>query len=162
MQWPSDESLRLELARLGSPRLLLVDPEADPPEMLDAMEDWVRLPVSRADRLARIRALETRADETSDVPVLSPEGTLEYRGRLTQLSGIQLLLLKPMLKRVGVVVSRNSLIAAAWPDSDGSPNNLDVNIGRLRRQLRAVRLTVKAVRGRGYYVADADPISDPD
>jgi DNA-binding response OmpR family regulator len=154
IQWPSDEELRAELAELRQPRLLLVESDAAPPELLDVLEDWVRLPVSRDDRNARIQTLLSRAGVSdSDVPVLNGNGSLEYQGRITQLSAIQGDLVRVMIERFGAVVSREALVAAAWPGAEATDNNLDVTIGRLRRQLEPVGLRIRTVRSRGYLLA---------
>lgn len=151
IQWPSDEELRLELAGQRHPRLLLVEPDADPPECTDPLEDWVRLPVSGADRNARIRTLESRGEgREPHAPKLDLSGTLEYRGETTHLSAIQTDLVRLLIERFGAVVSRDSLLEAAWPDADPSENNLDVTMGRLRRQLAPAGLRIRTVRSRGY------------
>lgn len=156
IQWPSDEALRRELAGQGLPRLLLVDPDADPPECADILEDWVRLPVSRADWNARIRALESRLTHSRpSAPHLNGHGTLEYEGEKTQLSTIQTHLMRLLVDRFGVVVNRDALARAAWPDTDPSDNNLDVAMARLRRQLEPVGLRIRTVRSRGYLLSDA-------
>ncbi|HEX6300745.1 MAG TPA: winged helix-turn-helix domain-containing protein [Acidimicrobiia bacterium] len=155
IQWPSDEELRLELAGQRHPRLLLVEPDADPPECTDPLEDWVRLPVSRADRNARIRALESRGERREPhAPKLNGSGTLAYRGGSTQLSAIQTDLVRLLIERFGAVVSREALAKAAWPDADPSGNNLDVTMGRLRRQLEPAGLRIRTVRSRGYLLTD--------
>lgn len=157
IQWPSDEDLRMELAELGHPRLLLVDSDAKPPECIDVLEDWVRLPVSRTDRFARIRTLESRIEgHGRSEPSLNCHGTLEYRGESTQLSAIQTDLVRLMVERFGAVVSREALATVAWPDADPSENNLDVTIGRLRRRLEPVGLLIRTVRSRGYLLSDSE------
>lgn len=155
IQWPSDEALRSELAERRHPRLLLVEAEADPPVCADTLEDWVRLPVSRADRNARLRALEERYDGGEPVvPSLDPLGTLEYRGAKTQLSAVQARLIRPMIDCFGGVVGRDTLTSSAWPDTDAAANSLDVTVGRLRRQLVQVGLKIRTVRSRGYLLCD--------
>lgn len=155
IQWPSDEALRQQMAATRRPRLLLVDSDADPPDCVDVLEDWVRLPVSRVDRKARIRSLESRVEAgTPPPPVLHGGTTLEYRGARTHLSALQTDLVGLMLERFGVVVSRQELAEAAWPDHGPNDNNLDVAMGRLRKQLVAVGLGVRTVRSRGYLLTD--------
>ena len=157
IQWPSDESLRAHLAQEGHPRLLLVESEADPPICADALEDWVRLPVSRADRNARIRSLEERSGhDIREHPLIHPDGTLEYRGSTVQLSEMQTRLVGPLIHRFGAVVSRDELSARAWPGTDTTANNLDVTIGRLRHQLGAAGLMIRTVRSRGYLLCAVD------
>ena len=160
IQWPSDEELRSELAARRQPRLLLVASDAGPPECTDPLEDWVRLPVSRADRTARIRTLETRVGQPqSPVPTMNGDGTLHYRGEVTQLSAIQADLVELLIERFGAVVSRESLADAAWPEADSSNNNLDVAMGRLRRRLDPLGLVIRTVRSRGYLLSgDSRPI----
>lgn len=158
IQWPSDEALRLELAQLRKPRLLLVDSDAEPPECTDVLEDWVRLPVSRADRHARIRVLESRVENGRPAPpTLSGDGVLEFQGSTTQLSAIQTDLLRPMIDRFGAVMSRAALSALAWPDGDPNDNTLDVTIGRLRRRLAPTGLRIRTVRSRGYLLTFEEP-----
>lgn len=157
IQWPADEGLRQELAEQRHPRLLLVESDAEPPECTDILEDWVRLPVSRADRNARIHTLASRIEgQGHSAPVLNGNGTLEYRGARTHLSSIQADLVRVMLERFGAVVSREALAMAAWPAADPSDNNLDVTIGRLRRQLEQVGLRIRTVRSRGYLLTDSE------
>jgi DNA-binding response OmpR family regulator len=157
IQWPSDEPLRAELAEQGHPRLLLVEASADPPDCTDILEDWVRLPVARADRNARIRTLEARLGGSGGpVPTLDRQGTLEYRELRTQLSPIQAELVRPMIERFGAVVSREELLAAGWPESEPSANTLDVTMGRLRRELLRVGIRIRTVRSRGYLLIDSE------
>ena len=155
IQWPSDEELRSRLAARHHPRLLLVASDADPPECPDIFEDWVRLPVSRADRNARMRALESRVEHRRPQgPTLNGGGTLEYRGASTHLSAIQADLMRLLIDRFGAVVSRDALAGAAWPGAGSSDNNLDVTVGRLRRQIEPVGLLIRTVRARGYFLSD--------
>lgn len=155
IQWPSDRELRSKLAGRRHPRLLLVEAESDPPECADILEDWVRLPASKADRDARIRTLESRVESREgQSPSLDLNGTLGYRGESTQLSAIQTHLMRLLIQRFGAVVSREELAKAAWPVADSTDNNLDVTIGRLRRQLQPVGLRVRTVRSRGYLLSD--------
>lgn len=157
IQWPSDEELRQELAGIRHPRLLLVDANAEPPECADVLEDWVRLPVSRADRNARIRSLETRVGAKAPaVPRLEDNGTLEFCGSRAHLSSVQVGLTRPMIERFGAVVSRDELGAAAWPHSAPTGNNLDVAMGRLRRRLGPLGLRVRTIRSRGYLLTVAE------
>jgi len=156
IQWPSDESLRVHLAQVGHPRHLLVEPDADPPICVDVLEDWVRLPASRTDRNARIKSLEERTGRRDDeVPVVDG-GTLEYGGATVQLSDTQSRLIAPLIERFGAVVRREELSAHAWPDLDASANNLDVTVGRLRRQIERAGLRIKTVRSRGYLLCGVE------
>ena len=58
--WPDEDSVLDDLVRGGRPRILMVASTEPPPDVRDALEDWVRVPVDhgdvevRAHRLARI------------------------------------------------------------------------------------------------------------
>jgi DNA-binding response OmpR family regulator len=159
IQWPSDESLRVELAQQQHPRLLLVEPDADPPICIHTIEDWVRLPVSRVDRNARIRGLEERAGKREETtPVVTGEGMLEYGGARTQLSSTQARLIVPLVERFGAVVGRETVSNHAWPGSPTTANKLDVAVSRLRRQILPLSLTIRTVRSRGYLLCGTDPV----
>lgn len=130
---------------------MLVEPAADPPTCVDVLEDWVRLPVSRGDRNARIRSLEQRAGQLEVVsPVVGDDRTMEFAGATVELSETQLRLVAPLIERFGAVVSRDELAARVWPGVDASSNNLDVTVGRLRRKVERVGLRIRTVRSRGY------------
>jgi DNA-binding response OmpR family regulator len=122
IRWPSDEALRVELAQVKHPRLLLVEPDADPPHISDILEDWVRLPVSREDRNARDSS--------------------------TRLSEIQGHLMRIFIERFGAVANRDALIASAWPDGEATAGNLRVMVRRLRPLLAPLDLQIRAVRSR--------------
>ncbi len=158
IQWPSDEELRQELAEQGHPRLLLVAPDSEPPECTDPLEDWVRLPVSRVDRNARIKTLQSRNGmASSPSPSIDSFGTLEFSGTRAQLSAVQTKLIEPLVDKFGAVVAREEIATHVWPKGEASANNLDVAIGRLRRQIEPVGLRIKTVRSRGYLLHPDDP-----
>ena len=56
-----------------------------------------------------------------------------------------------------LVVSRDALARAGWPDGASGRNALDVHVLRLRRRLRDVRLAIRTVRSRGYLL---EPVED--
>jgi hypothetical protein len=55
--WPSEAADAAELADAGRPRLLLVAREADPPDVSDELEDWIRVPADERDVEVRARRL---------------------------------------------------------------------------------------------------------
>ena len=154
IRWPSDEALRIELDQLKHPRLLLVEPHADPPHVSDILEDWVRLPVSREDRNARIRVLESRV--SSGLPDVGDDGTLRHRGESTHLSEIQGHLMRALIERFGAVVSPEALLASMWPEGRATAGNLRVVVTRLRPVLVPLDLQIRAVRSRGYLLTTSD------
>jgi len=154
IQWPSDEALRVELAQFHHPRLLLVEPHADPPRISDILEDWVRLPVSREDRNARIRVLESRVSQS--LPHVGADGILHHRGSSTRLSEIQGHLMRAFIERLGAVVSGEALIASAWPGGKATAVSLRVMVARLRPILVPLGLQIRTVRSSGYLLTTSD------
>jgi DNA-binding response OmpR family regulator len=154
IRWPSDEALRVELAQINHPRLLLVDPRADPPHISDIFEDWVRLPVSRADRNARVTVLEERCSLA--LPLVGGDGSLHFRGASARLSENQVSLMRLLIERFGAVASREALVASVWPDRGATAGNLRVMVARLRPVLVPLGLEIRAVRSRGYLLITSD------
>jgi DNA-binding response OmpR family regulator len=154
IRWPSDEALRVELAQIKHPRLLLVEPRADPPHISDVLEDWVRLPVSREDRNARIRVLQSRVEPA--LPLVTDDGSVHYRGASARLSENQVHLMRMLIERFGAVVGREALVASVWPDSAATAGNLRVMVARLRPVLVPLGLDIRAVRSRGYLLTTSE------
>ncbi len=149
IRWPDDTS-RLDWARrVGAPRLLLVAAGESPPVTPDPLEDWIRVPVDRADVRARAEVLSLRAAFDAAPPRLD-DGVVRHRGRTVALSATESELMAVLLGHLGVVVARERLVAAAWPAGVSGRNTVDVAIGRLRRRLAAIGLLLKTVRSRGY------------
>src|SRR5687768_9253811 len=77
VQWPAEAGRRERLAEAGVARLLLVDVGSDPPLVLDALEDWVRVPADDRDVRARMEALVARAAaRRPPLPSLDADGVL--------------------------------------------------------------------------------------
>ncbi len=57
VSWPREVSRATALALAARPRVLLVAPDAAPPEPADELEDWVRIPFARVDLEVRARRL---------------------------------------------------------------------------------------------------------
>jgi hypothetical protein len=51
--WPDEAPQLPRLVTAGTPRLLLVAPDASPPEDGDCLQDWIRLPAVHILRLRR-------------------------------------------------------------------------------------------------------------
>src|SRR4029079_5854161 len=80
VRWPAESARATELARAGTPRLLLVVADADPPDPsleADGLGAWVRLPAHERDVQARIVELRRRASIAR--PILGDHGLL-WRG----------------------------------------------------------------------------------
>ena len=149
VRWPDDSDRLGHLRLLAQPRLLLITPDVDPPTCPDVLEDWVRTPVDPRDLEARVSALELRAARALP-PRLDANSCLHAGSRWVALTPIESRLVKLLLERFGLVVSRGALVGAAWPKRKPTNNQLDLHMMRLRRRLEPLGLALRTVRARGY------------
>jgi DNA-binding response OmpR family regulator len=150
VRWP-EETLHLgELRGSGTPRLLLVGPEASPPDSVDPLQDWIRLPAEDRDVRARVATLEARASNGLATPEIDDDGLLRFRDRWVSLSPVERELAGALVERFGAVVGRELMARKAWPSGAPTRNALDVHILRLRRRIAPLGLEVRTVRSRGY------------
>jgi len=154
LRWPEQGAERERLARLGVPRLLLLENHTAAPDCESCVEDWVRLPIDDDDIRARLHALTERAGHHPPAPTLDAWGQLSYRGKSVFLSPTEHALTELFVPRYRLVVSEDALLSSGWPDGDGSPQTLRVHAHRLRRRVEALGLTVRAIRGHGYMMSD--------
>ncbi|MCU1376399.1 MAG: helix-turn-helix protein [Actinomycetia bacterium] len=155
LRWPTEADRRDELQRLGIPRLLLVEPGTLPPEVSDD-EDWARLPVEDDDLRARVQRLAVHNDPH---PTLDDFGVLTRGHGWVPLSPLEETIVRRLLATFGTTVSREELIAEAWPDGGRGPRALDTKIHRLRNRLAPLGLAIHTVRRRGF-VLDARPAAE--
>jgi two-component system OmpR family response regulator len=162
VRWPTEAPRRQRLVDDGLPRLLLVDEDAAPPEAVDCLEDWMRVPVDEADLAARMGALafRARAHVARERPTLDDDGVLRLGRDWVSLPPVEARLTAALLDRLGTVVSREALARAGWPDGAPGRNALDVHVLRLRRRLALVGLVIRTVRSRGYLLelSSSDPV----
>jgi len=160
VRWP-EEDLRLrELRETGSPRLLLLNGESEPPESADCLEDWIRLPADDRDMRARVTRLASRSETQQPAPQVDGDGLLRYRGRWVALSPVESALAITLVDRFGAVVGRDTLARRAWPEGTPTRNALDVHMLRLRRRIAPLGVEVRTVRSRGYLMQAAQPRAD--
>ena len=155
VRWPEESEHLTDLRAGGVPRLLLVGPEAAPPQSIDPLEDWVRLPADDQDVRARVATLEARAAVSGTRPALDADGLLRFRDRWVSLSPVERLLAGALVDRFGAVVGREVLSKHAWPEGAPTRNALDVHILRLRRRIAELGLEIRTVRSRGYLLQAA-------
>ncbi|HEY4401804.1 MAG TPA: winged helix-turn-helix domain-containing protein [Acidimicrobiia bacterium] len=160
VRWPEEDVRLLELRETGSPRLLLLNREAEPPESVDCLEDWIRLPADDRDVRARVARLASRSETQQPAPHIDGDGLLRYRGRWVALSPVESALAIKLVDRFGAVVGRDTLARRAWPDGTPTRNALDVHMLRLRRRIAPLGVEVRTVRSRGYLMQAAQPRAD--
>jgi DNA-binding response OmpR family regulator len=150
VRWPDDRDRLAALRAAAAPRLLLVAPGAAPPVVVDALEDWVRLPADDAELAARLATLRARGGAGTPVPHLDGDGLLHYRSRWVALSPVEQALAAALTERFGAVVGRDALSRRAWADGTPTRNALDVHVLRFRRRIAPLGLELRTVRARGY------------
>jgi len=156
VHWP-DERARLEALRAsGAPRLLLVGNGLAPPEPIDVLEDWIRMPAAEHDLRVRVATLAARAGRAAPVPAVDDDGLLRFRGSWVTLSPVERALAAALVERFGAVVGRDTLTRRAWPGGTPTRNALDVHVLRLRRRIAPLDLEVRTVRARGYLLQARD------
>lgn len=151
LRWPDEQGRRQRLSLAGGPRLLLVEDGAEPPPVVDCLEDWIRVPAPEEEVKARVYALSIRrAAHDHDAPGMDGDGVLRYRGKWVSLPPLETRMTQLLLGRFGAVVGREALASAGWPDGITGRNALDVHVLRLRRRLEPIGLAIRTVRSRGY------------
>ena len=150
LEWPAENARREVLARAGVPRVLLIAAESSPPATLGVDEDWVRLPASESDVVARATRLLLRDSIRSDTPYVDAHRVLHRAGATVTLSSCEAAITSLLLRRAGDVVSRTELEHEVWNGSAPSHDAIDAAIYRLRRRLAGMSLCIRSARGRGF------------
>lgn len=153
LSWPAEADLRARLARVGVPRVLLVDADVDPPELLGIDEDWVRLPANDGDVLARAARLGRLASSMhTDEPFVDEHHILHRAGASVALSAAEAAIMSLLLGHRGAVVSFADFEREVWHGHAQSHDAMDAAIYRLRRRLSGLNLVIRSVRGRGFII----------
>ena len=152
------EARRLGL-RLPIPMLTARDTLPDRVRGLDAgADDYLVKPFDFEELLARLRALLRRGGSTAG-PILRVAGleldpaTHEVRsgGRPVVLTPREYDILELLMRRAGMVVTRQSIAEHVWPDAAASWNAMEAHMARLRAKLGGgAGVSIVAVRGTGY------------
>jgi len=131
-------------------------------------DDYLVKPVALAELEARVRALIRRGLGTPDPVIRLGRLTLDTVGKRAWLDDKALDLnarewaaLAFLTSRVNRIVSKEQLMQALydWQD-DISANAIEKLLSRLRSKLEVAGITIRTVRGLGYYLEkpdDADP-----
>lgn len=123
-------------------------------------DDYLVKPFEMAELLARCRALLRRPGQCLGIRLTAGDvllDTVAHRvtvaGREQELGRREFALLELLLRRLGQVVSRQSVEQALYSfDQDISPNAIEAVVSRLRKRLATARstITIHTVRGVGY------------
>jgi DNA-binding response OmpR family regulator len=154
---------RLRETQLHTPILMLTARDSVPEIVkgLDAgADDYMTKPFSFAVLLARIRALERRASESTAHTLRSADLVLNITerrafraGREIHLTPTEFRLLEFLMRQEGRVATRPAILDAVWgPSENVEENTLDAFVRLLRRKiddLEPVKL-IHTMRGFGY------------
>lgn len=127
-------------------------------------DDYLAKPFAFEEFVARLRALLRRpATVQSDVvkagrlsfDIMNREASIA--GEVLDLTRREILVLEALLRRMGRMVPRSSLMEAVFAlDDEVQPNALDTQVSRLRRKLAEADggVTINGVRGVGYLLRE--------
>jgi two-component system copper resistance phosphate regulon response regulator CusR len=129
-------------------------------------DDYLVKPFAFAELLARIRALLRRGRpidqatlELGDLRMDLATRTVTRHGEAVELTPLEFDLLACLLRSVGEVVSRDTLVREVWRETSRSTtldNVIDVHIARLRRKVdvAASPQLIRTVRGIGFIACE--------
>ncbi len=157
VHWDATEPVDVEPA--ATPRLWLVATDATPPRLHSVLDDWIRVPADPVDLQARVANLRRAAHRRSLVPELDEDGVVRRGRAWIAVRPAEALLLRLLLDRHGRIVGYDELEVAAWPQGPPSSDALHDRIGRLAPRLAALGLRVHRVRGKGYLLELAPPVT---
>ena len=136
---------------------------ADKVKALDlGADDFLSKPFEAAELAARCRALVRRANgavggiiKLNRMSVDLPGKRLRIDDAEVELTAREWLLLECLIRRIGLIVSKERLQQAlASPDQDITANAVEVHISRLRTKLGNAAV-IRSLRGLGYRVEES-------
>ena len=157
LHWDAAGGVDVEPA--STPRLWLVATDATPPRLHSVLDDWIRVPADPIDLQARVANLRSAAHRRSLLPELDEDGVLRRGRAWVAIRPAETLLLRVLLARRGRIVGYDELQAAAWPQGPPSSDALHDRIGRLAPRLAPLGVRVHRVRGKGYLLELAPPVT---
>lgn len=144
VHWPAEKDRRDRLTRAGVPKLLVVAAHAQAPVDIRVDEDWVRVPVSEQEVVARLHDLEQRLDGTTR---LDGRVLRTHLGEVT-LTDREARVMRVLLEHHGRVAPRERLRSASGPGA-GTDRRLHDLVYRLRARIGPLGLDVFSARGTG-------------
>lgn len=156
VRWPEEATFRDELAELGVPRILILDPRAAPPTPWEEIEDWVRTPVAQAELELRATTVARRAD-SRERPWLDADGLLWFRDRWAVVPRGQGPVIQALAASFGRVV-RDDEIRLVFDQSANSTHAeaVKTSMRRVSDLLGPLGLVLKRVRASGYLLERQD------
>ncbi len=122
-------------------------------------DDYVTKPFGMMELISRIKAVLRRTGNVKNKNVLSYGGiSLDLEKHLVTVNGSNISLtlkefelLERLVKKPGIVVTRDALLSEIWGyDFDGETRTIDVHVRSLRQKLGNAGELIETVRGIGY------------
>lgn len=148
LRWPEEAAEVEQLRREPVPRLLLVEPGTQPPDMCDPLTDWVRLPADERDIEARVRTLRARAPRRDGLR-LGPSNCLHRGAERVVLLPVEARMMATFLAGGDGIVSRAELVESVWPGA-GRAGRVGPGVRRLRRRVARLGVRIRTVRRVGF------------
>lgn len=128
-------------------------------------DDYVVKPVALAELEARVRALIRRGQTGPDPTIRLGRVELDTIGKRAWLDGRALELtarewaaLEFLAGRINRIVTKEQIMQALYRwDEEITPNAIEKFVSRLRGKLEPAGITIRTVRGLGYYLEKPDP-----
>jgi two-component system phosphate regulon response regulator PhoB len=136
--------------------------EADRVRAFEAgVDDYVTKPFSPREVVLRLRAILRRAEQppAPSIRTLSAGGIaldldqhqVTVEGREVSMTPIEFKILRAMLQKRDLLLSREALLAAVWGgETEVEPRTIDTHLRRLREKLGGAARQISTVRGFGY------------
>jgi hypothetical protein len=152
VDWPTQAGLRKALANAGIPRVLLVQPRAEPPTPLGVDEGWVRMDATDDEVDQCARTVLGRLVTTEPIESIG-ECLWSHRGRAIQLTRLRAPVFGELVAQRGTTVTHERLAAVGWPGEPVNLAALDTAIQRIRDELVGTGLHIRTTRCVGYALA---------
>jgi DNA-binding response OmpR family regulator len=127
-------------------------------------DDFLSKPFEAAELAARCRALMRRSSGTLNGIIKLNRMSVDLQGKQlriddddVELTAREWLVLECLVRRVGLIVSKERLLqAVSGPDQDSSANAVETHISRLRAKIGDAAV-IRSLRGLGYRLDEAKP-----
>jgi two-component system, OmpR family, response regulator len=142
--------------------IIISSARSDVTDKINALElgadDYLPKPYDPRELVSRIHSVLRRYDaaselasqSTCDFKLNEPSMQISYKGRMLELTNAEYGILAHMIKKQGMVVSREDLIHnVSAINEDSSNKSIDVMMGRIRNKLGDKSL-IESIRGIGY------------
>lgn len=139
---------------------------ADKVKALDlGADDFLSKPFETAELAARCRALMRRSSGALDGTIKLNRMSVDLLGkqlrvdeREVELTAREWLVLECLVRRIGLIVSKERLLQAiSGPEQDISANAIEAHISRLRSKIGDAAI-IRSLRGLGYRLDEAKPV----